>query len=63
VGAAIELVVHQRRMPDGSRAIACLAEVVRRAGAVGVRELYVAEGRALVRPVEGRLAERLEALG
>jgi hypothetical protein len=38
-----------------------VAEVVRRAGAVGVRELYVAGdgGRALVRPVDGRLAERL----
>jgi pilus assembly protein CpaF len=59
VGAALELVVHQRRMPDGSRAIACVAEVVRRAGAVGVRELYVADGRALVRPAHGRLAERL----
>jgi pilus assembly protein CpaF len=61
VGAAIELVVHQRRMPDGSRAIACVAEVVRRVGAVGVRELYVAgePGRPLVRPVDGRLAERL----
>jgi pilus assembly protein CpaF len=64
VGAAIELVVHQRRMPDGSRAIACVAEVVRRAGAVGVRELYVAggDGRALVRPSEGRLAYRLDQL-
>src|SRR3954464_12882693 len=61
VGAAIELVVHQRRMPDGSRAIACVAEVVRRAGAVGVRELYVAgeSGRPLVRLADGRLAERL----
>jgi pilus assembly protein CpaF len=59
VGAAIELVVHQRRMPDGSRAIACVAEVVRRAGAVGVRELYVAGTRPLERPVDGRLAERL----
>jgi pilus assembly protein CpaF len=59
VGAAIELVLHQRRMPDGSRAIACVAEVVRRAGSVGVRELYVAGGRELARPVEGRLAERL----
>jgi pilus assembly protein CpaF len=61
VGAAIELVVHQQRMPDGSRAIGCVAEVVRRAGAVGVRELYVAGegGRALVHPVDGRLAERL----
>ena len=59
VGAAIELVVHQRRMPDGSRAIASVAEVVRRAGGVGVHELYAANGRELVRPVEGRLAERL----
>jgi pilus assembly protein CpaF len=59
VGAAIELVVHQRRMPDGSRAVACVAEVVRRAGSVGVRELYVADGRPLVPPVDGRLAERL----
>jgi pilus assembly protein CpaF len=65
VGAAIELVVHQRRMPDGSRGVACVAEVVRRAGAVGVRELYLAgeSGRALVRPSEGRLADRLEPLG
>jgi pilus assembly protein CpaF len=61
VGAAIELVVHQRRMPDGSRAVACVAEVVRRVGAVGVRELYVAgeAGRPLARPVDGRLADRL----
>jgi pilus assembly protein CpaF len=61
VAAAIELVVHQRRMADGTRAIATVAEVVRRAGAVGVRELYVAggSGRELVRPVDGRLAERL----
>jgi pilus assembly protein CpaF len=59
VGAAIELVVHQRRLPDGRREIASVAEVVRRAGAVGVRELYVAEARPLTRPVDGRLAERL----
>jgi pilus assembly protein CpaF len=61
VGAAIEVVVHQRRTPDGSRAIACVAEVVRRAGTVGVRELYAAgeSGRPLVRPADGRLAERL----
>jgi pilus assembly protein CpaF len=59
VGAAIELVVHQRRMPDGGREIASVAEVVRRASAVGVRELYDARGRALERPAEGRLADRL----
>lgn len=59
VGAAIELVVHQKRMPDGSRAVACVAEVVQRAGSVGVRELYSVHGRPLARPVDGRLAERL----
>jgi pilus assembly protein CpaF len=61
VGAAIELVVHQRRTPDGRREVAVVAEVVRRVGTVGVRELYVAgqSGRALMRPGDGRLAERL----
>lgn len=63
VGAAIELVVHQRRMPDGRREIASVDEVVRRAGAVGTRELYTAghTGRPLVRPADGRLAERMAA--
>jgi pilus assembly protein CpaF len=61
VGAAIELVVQQRRRPDGGREIASVAEVVRRAGAIGVRELYVARGRALVAPTDGRVAMRLGA--
>src|SRR3954451_19550494 len=61
VAAAIELVVHQRRCSDGRREIACVAEVVRRAGRVGIRELYVAgeAGRPLQRPAEGRVADRL----
>jgi pilus assembly protein CpaF len=59
VGAAIELVVHQRRVRDGRREVACVAEVVRRAGSVGVRELYAAGARELTRPADGRLAERL----
>ena len=61
VGAAIELVVQQKRMPDGSRLIDAVAEVVRRAGSTGVRELYVAgpNGRELTRPEAGRLADRL----
>jgi pilus assembly protein CpaF len=59
VGAAIEMVVHQRRRPDGHRQIAAVAEVVRVAGSVGVRELFVSGSRDLVRPTEGRLAERL----
>src|SRR5205085_6061341 len=63
VGAAIELVVHQRRTPDGRREVATVSEVVRRAGGVGVRELYAAgvPGRPLVLPTEGRLAARLAA--
>ncbi|HEX4719945.1 MAG TPA: CpaF family protein [Thermoleophilaceae bacterium] len=61
VGVAIELVVHQRRRPDGRREIASVAEVVRRAASIGVRELYAAgnPGRPLERPAEGRLADRL----
>ncbi|MEA2483317.1 MAG: pilus assembly protein CpaF, partial [Thermoleophilaceae bacterium] len=61
VGAAIELVVQQKRLSDGRREIVSVAEVVRRAGAVGVRELYAAgeAGRPLTRPTDGRVAERL----
>jgi pilus assembly protein CpaF len=61
VAAAIELVVHQRRTPDGSREVASVAEVVRRAGGIGVSEVYSAgpAGRPLRAPGAGRLAERL----
>src|SRR4051794_22140139 len=59
VGAAIELVVHQRRLADGRREIACVAEVVRRAGTIGTRELYAAGTRELTRPPDGRIAARL----
>jgi pilus assembly protein CpaF len=63
VGAAIELVVQQRRTPDGGREIASVAEVVRRAGGIGVRELYAAgdPGTPLMPPAEGRLAKRLSS--
>ena len=65
VAAAIELVVHQRRTPEGGRQVAAIAEVVRRAGGVGVHELYAsgAPGRPLALPGEGRLASRLAAAG
>jgi pilus assembly protein CpaF len=61
VGAAIELVVHQRRTADGGREVASVAEVVRRAGGIGVCELYAAgnPGKALAAPGDGRLARRL----
>lgn len=66
VGAAIELVVHQRRAPGGGREVASVGEVIRAAGEVGIRELYAAPrgsipGRHLIVPVDGRLADRLEA--
>jgi pilus assembly protein CpaF len=63
VAAAIELIVHQRRTADGRREVASVAEVVRRAGAVGIRELYAAGPipRPLTLPDDGRIAVRLAA--
>ena len=40
VADAIDVVVHQARMRDGARRVTAVAEVVRVAGAVGVREVY-----------------------
>ncbi|HVE67830.1 MAG TPA: CpaF family protein [Solirubrobacteraceae bacterium] len=40
VADAIDLVVHQARRRDGSRRVTAVAEVVRVAGGVGVREVY-----------------------
>ncbi len=40
VADAIDLVVHQARRRDGTRRVTAVAEVVRAAGGVGVRELY-----------------------
>ena len=39
VAAGIDLVVHQARRPDGSRAVESIAEVVQMAGGAGTREL------------------------
>jgi pilus assembly protein CpaF len=58
VASALDLVVHQARLPDGARVIETVTEVVRVAGGVGTRELYVRGGSAR-RPREGPLAERL----
>ena len=38
--SALDLIVHQARLPDGSRAVEAVTEVVRAAGGAGVRELY-----------------------
>ena len=61
VAGAIDLVVHQVRLPDGNRRVVALAEVVRVAGGPATRELYaVREGRARWRaPLGSALAARL----
>jgi pilus assembly protein CpaF len=61
LATALDLVVHQSRAPDGARRVESVAEVVRTAGAAGVRELYRArDGRPWWRPPsEGGLAARL----
>jgi pilus assembly protein CpaF len=47
VAGAIDLVVHQRREPDGRRRVAAVSEVVRVAGGAATRELYAwRDGRA-----------------
>jgi pilus assembly protein CpaF len=58
VASALDLVVHQARLPDGSRVIESVSEVVRVAGGVGTRELY-ARGNGVRRPLDGTLADRL----
>ena len=61
VAGAVDLVVHQARQADGSRAVTSIAEAVRVAGGAGTREL-LHEGR--LAPLHGgRLAERLARVG
>ena len=40
VASALDLVVHQARLPDGARVVESVTEVVRVAGGAGTRELY-----------------------
>jgi pilus assembly protein CpaF len=61
VAGAVDLVVHQARRTDGSRAVVAVCEVVRRAGGAATRELL--HGDRVTRPVDGPLARRLEAVG
>jgi pilus assembly protein CpaF len=58
VASAIDVVVHQARRPDGSRAVESICEVVRIAGGAGTRELLF--GDRVAEPSGGRLAERFE---
>ena len=61
VAGALDLVVHQSRMPDGSRRVVCVAEVVRAAGGAATRELFtVRRGRPVWRAaLSDALATRL----
>jgi pilus assembly protein CpaF len=68
VTSAIDLVVHQARLADGSRSVESVTQVVRggvegqaNGSSQGVCELY-RRGGPLTAPVEGRLAERIELL-
>jgi pilus assembly protein CpaF len=62
VASAFDLVVHQARLPDGSRVVENVGEVVWVAGGAGVREVYGRNG-GLRRLGEGRLARRLAGFG
>jgi pilus assembly protein CpaF len=61
VASAIELIVHQARLSDGTRVVESLVEVVRVAGGAGTLELY-RRGGALRQPGDGRLRKRLRAV-
>jgi pilus assembly protein CpaF len=63
VADALDLVVHQARLPDGTRRIVTVAEVVRMAGGPATRELFVwRDGRPCWRAaLSDALAERLAA--
>jgi pilus assembly protein CpaF len=61
VASALDVVVHQARLPDGSRVVESVTEVLRVAGGAGTRELWTRGGR-LHQPAPGQLAARLERL-
>lgn len=62
VATALDVVVHQARLPDGARRVEAVSEVVRVAGGAGARELYrLRDGRPWWRaPLGAELAGRLE---
>jgi pilus assembly protein CpaF len=61
VASALDVVVHQARLPDGSRVVESVTEVLRVAGGAGTRELWTRGGR-MHQPAPGQLAARLERL-
>jgi pilus assembly protein CpaF len=61
VASALDVVVHQARLPDGRRVVESVSEVLRVAGGAGTRELWATGGR-LREPGPGELAGRLGRL-
>jgi pilus assembly protein CpaF len=61
VTSAIDLIVHQVRLGDGSRAVDSVVEVPRTNDGSQVRELY-RRGGPLSAPADGRLADRIARL-
>jgi pilus assembly protein CpaF len=61
VASALDVVVHQARLPDGLRIVESVSEVLRVAGGAGTRDLWVRGGR-LRTPGPGELAHRLAVL-
>jgi pilus assembly protein CpaF len=61
VTSAIDLVVHQARLADGSRVVESVVQVVRANGGNEVIGLY-RRGGPLTPPTPGRLAERIALL-
>jgi pilus assembly protein CpaF len=62
VAGALDLVVHQSRLPDGSRRVVSVAEVVRVAGGPGTRELFTTRrGRGGWDGVRAALSDGLAA--
>ena len=61
VASALDVVVHQARLPDGSRVVDSVTEVLPVAGGAGTRELWT-RGGPLRPPGPGPLAARLDRL-
>jgi pilus assembly protein CpaF len=60
IAGALDLVVHQARLPGGARAVISVGEVVRVAAGPAVREVYaLRDGRPVWRAAGRDLAERL----
>jgi pilus assembly protein CpaF len=61
IASALDVVLHQSRLPDGSRVVESVSEVLRVAGGAGTRDLWT-RGGPLRSPGPGELARRLQAL-